>query len=288
MPAQDANGFDTDDLTDTDCGHDLIGLGIELIEKYFQWNGPKLSNLHLVEFFAGCARFSGTARDMGFSVSAFDKLLHPSADICKLSGFVLAGILVCLIVPGGLLWASPQCSSWLQFVSLANHKRGPKNLFWGNASRPDVCQGNAAAVCLAYLIGLATLRGVRVAVENPAGSFLWKFPVMAMRIKDARLRKYITYGGAFGWSTLKPFNIMTNVPAAIMRRIVVRTAKQARLVLKSNGKSPKGGQSRQPRFPYKEDDVQTHDMLSSAARGRLIIFSTIARCPPRIEADKEE
>eukprot|EP00959_Pyramimonas_sp_CCMP1952_P436898 9147881-Pyramimonas_sp.AAC.1 len=43
--------------------------------------------------------------------------------MATLEGFVLAGLTIGTIVPGGLAWFAPQCSTWLSFMRAVHMQR---------------------------------------------------------------------------------------------------------------------------------------------------------------------
>ena len=96
-------------------------------------------------------------------------------DITTPAGFKHAVNLVLQLVVGGLLWMAPVCSSFT-FMNSSNCMRGPSNDHYGDTNYPSVIEGNLMARIAAFLFVLAWARGVDVAIENPPGSCIWKFP----------------------------------------------------------------------------------------------------------------
>ncbi len=193
-----------------------------------------------VEFFAGKMQLTPACVKHSFVGWAFDKDLNPASDLRTVGGFVLAYLMCIKVVPGGLVWWAPQCSTWQSFMSAANHQRRESNGWWGNQSRQDVLDANVTCQVMVFLIGLCTARCVRTVVENPAGSNLFKWGPMARRATDCGMRLYRTYGGAFGWKSLKPFQLLSNLPRVVVEEFLVRTQPQAREAMKaaSGGRSP--------------------------------------------------
>ncbi len=212
----------TMDLSDPEHGLALMQLGINLILAILADEalcGKR--RYHFVEIFAGHAKLSEVLTQSGFLGVAFDRLLSKDHDIVKLPGFVLAGVLVGLIVPGGLAWMAPQCSSWLSFLCAFYMKRKAENDFVGDTARRDVREANATMNCLCFIICMAAARDVRICLENPRGSFAFKWRPLVKAAWEIGALYHSTYGGGLGWSSLKPIGLLSTLPARVMERIVV-------------------------------------------------------------------
>ena len=136
-------------------------------------------DLDVVELFSGVESIVRAGRRQGLSCMPYDKYRLPgitdiSEDLTTQQGFLHAVRLVCRLRPGGLLWLAPVCSSWV-FWNVSRTKRCKRNGFAGNAEYEPVKLGNLMAEACAFLIELAVHRGVEVGVENPPGSWIWKF-----------------------------------------------------------------------------------------------------------------
>ena len=139
-------------------------------------------------------------------------------DLTTVYGFCYAVVLVASVVPGGLVWFAPECKTWLSFVSRMTNKRTVFNSFEGDCERDDVRNANTAIRCVAFLIRLATARGVRVLVENPPQSLLWKYPPLVRAMVASNAVMHNTFGGGFGWTSQKPLSLFSTLPVELVRR----------------------------------------------------------------------
>ena len=106
---------------------------------------------------------------------------------------------------------APDCGPWLSFLSLASHQRREGNEYWGDTSRRDVREANRVAMCIQWLCALATARGVRIVIENPPTSTIWRFGPLHNRLVDIAANSFSTRGGRFGWTSQKPLLIATTI-----------------------------------------------------------------------------
>ncbi len=145
------------------------------------YNGPL--DLDALELWSGVGSVWQAADREGFRSQGFDILRIPghtnveSSDLCedmtRKAGFLRALALVLRLRPGGLLWMAPVCSSWgyLCCSKTLRHKS-----IWGNPRCASVGPGNLMAEAAAFFYLLAWARLVEAVVENPAGSYIFKFP----------------------------------------------------------------------------------------------------------------
>ena len=77
---------------------------------------PNAGMITAVEFFAGVMSITKLLRALGKQAEPFDARHSRSHDLNTLVGLVSAIWLLLRVVPGGLTWFAPPCSSW---VSLA-------------------------------------------------------------------------------------------------------------------------------------------------------------------------
>ena len=273
------------DMSDPAHGLNLMKLGVELIMRILaDENVCGQRRYHFVELFAGHAKISEVLTNSGFLGVAFDRRLNRDHDFASLPGFVLAGVLVGLIVPGGLAWLAPQCSTWLSFLCAHHMQRKASNRWVGDTTRRDVREANITANCLPFLMNLAAARSVKFCLENPRGSYLFKWQGLCRSAIENGALYYSTYGGAFGWTSLKPMGLLSTLPADVMDRIVVShkfavkmlmgqplgkkqlTELQGRAKLWVKGKSTKDSEQYTQRFAE-----AVRDML-------LMIFQTDPPC----------
>ncbi len=175
---------------------------------------PRFHNLNrdldCVELFSGAATVATAAAGLGHASATFDKINHDLQNICTADGFKLALTLTMRIKKGGLLWAAPDCRSW-GWMNSSNCKRLEENKWVGNLSYGPVKEGNVMATRTAFLVRLASHRGVRAAIENPAHSKIFMY--LAKLGTDLGMHTVITYRCAFddaapGKRLLKPYEVL--------------------------------------------------------------------------------
>lgn len=150
-------------------------------------------DLDVVELWSGVGSIVRAADRRGLRTAAFDINRVPgrtdaddpahTEDMCTEAGFLRAVSLVQRLVPSGLLWMAPVCSSFT-FVNSANCQRCEGNRFRGNTLYEPVRKGNLMADACAFLFALSWCRGVEVCVENPSQSAIFKYPTL-QRVTDA-------------------------------------------------------------------------------------------------------
>ena len=84
---------------------------------------------------------------------------------------------------GGLLWLAPICSSW-GWLNVSKTKRSAANCYYGDPNYKPVCEGNHIAIVSTFLVELAIAWCVQAVLENPPGSYIWKFPPLALSLKS--------------------------------------------------------------------------------------------------------
>ena len=141
-------------------------------------------DLDVVDGFCGEGAIHTHAAQHGFRAEAFDKFRvpgvtdscfeHSCEDMTLEVGFQRVLRLVLRLRIGGLLTMGPPCSSFVM-LNAKNCQRKEWNDFRGDEGYKPVQVGNLLATASAFLMVLAHLRGVHVAIENPPGSTIWKF-----------------------------------------------------------------------------------------------------------------
>ena len=135
-------------------------------------------NLDAVELWSGVHSIGPPCRECGLRALPFDKCRQgvsgDSEDILTRNGFLNALQLVMRLVVGGLLWQAPVCAS-MGFPNSSNCKRSTANPLGATTYAP-VKEGNAMAEVACLMLALAAVRGVKAAIENPPGSWIWKLP----------------------------------------------------------------------------------------------------------------
>ncbi len=171
-------------------------------------------NLHVGEVFAGVGAVWRSAEGVGYRGRGFDKDSKPCVtdtekdlpcqDLNTQTGFLNAVAMVARILPGGLLWLAPVCASWC-WLNLSKTKRCLENLFHGDLHYEPVRIGNHLANVTAFLLEFAVARAVQAAMENPTGSYIWKYPPLVLSFSKAGLVWFVnTWRCAWDRSQRKP------------------------------------------------------------------------------------
>jgi len=163
----------------------VFGLTLHDALKLPEADGPR--TVDVVELWCGVGSIAAAASAAGYVVQKFDKYRvpgvtdtdgHASEDLLSWFGFMSAVRCVLAIRRGGLLWMAPVCSSFV-FMNSSNCQRRRGN-WMGNVNYKPVAEGNLHATVAAFLFALARLRGVFPVLENPAGSVIFRFPVLEL------------------------------------------------------------------------------------------------------------
>eukprot|EP00959_Pyramimonas_sp_CCMP1952_P086355 1806149-Pyramimonas_sp.AAC.1 len=95
----------------------------------------------LFEVFAGKASIARAMRSKGFSSHYLERDKHSWHDACTLVGMLYCLWMVASVVDSGLVWFSPQCSTWGQ---MCNHHtlRSTNNPLGHLSNRVDVREAN--------------------------------------------------------------------------------------------------------------------------------------------------
>ena len=169
-------------------------------------------DLDCFEVFAGVGSVAKAAAEVGHKAATFDKATNKLHDICTNDGFDRAVRFVMQIKEGGLLWAAPVCSSWV-WMNSCKCKRSRRDGFIGDLTYAPVQVGNSMANATVFLMDLAHQRGVRVALENPTGSKIFKYKPLVELRANLGMHTVTTHRCAFddaakGKRMLKPYKVL--------------------------------------------------------------------------------
>ena len=171
------------------------------------WMGHR--DLEMVSVFDRSLKMTKAWQRHGHSSAAFD-IAHDQVnmDVCTQIGFFfLVGLLLRLCSGGFSMWAPP-CSLWI-FLSSSLHMRarfGPA----GNTDQFSVRLANRIAInaAMALKAVLKFRSDCFVMVEQPSGSYLFKFEPWKSIIPNFWLHKTLTYQGLFGGPLAKPTHLI--------------------------------------------------------------------------------
>lgn len=102
----------------------------------------------LVLLFSGLGEAARFGQDWGLDTFTVERLDSSDQDVTSLVGCLYAAYCVMKLLPSGLMWASPECRTWLVFVSRHSFKRGHENDFLGDGSKGPVREANCCALVL--------------------------------------------------------------------------------------------------------------------------------------------
>eukprot|EP00959_Pyramimonas_sp_CCMP1952_P114359 2391126-Pyramimonas_sp.AAC.2 len=155
-------------------------------------------------------------------------------------GATYLAYIVLSVKEGGFIWASPECKTYLSFLSRHTFKRCSAGFaIVGDESLPAVKSANFSSVLLSWLLVTASIRNVFWAVENPLNSLLYQVPWMSECILTCAGKRFTTSLGSFGGSSRKMLEIYSTAPAHLVERFLLRkaerSAKRSRLTSESKG-----------------------------------------------------
>lgn len=94
-----------------------------------------------LEIFGGKAGSTRKMYDRGFHAYCIDRKRRSWHDVCIFTGLLYSLWMVSSVVPSGLIWISPQCSTWLQMCN-GHTRRSMKNPLGEPDRRLDVREAN--------------------------------------------------------------------------------------------------------------------------------------------------
>ena len=194
----------------------LHGLCVEQVLQASTWaDVPR--NLDCLEVFAGVGSVAAAAAELGLRSATYDKYRIPGStetteDLSTEAGLRTAIGLVMRLAPSALLWLAPVCRSW-GFMNCSRCKRNAANGFEGDTTYPPVVEGNALVAATVFLMLLAAARGVRVAMENPKDSDIFRYPLVvrleaALHLTSAIADRCAYSSAPYGKRYLKAFRFI--------------------------------------------------------------------------------
>lgn len=163
------------------------------------WPSPA-RDVDVVELWSGVGGVAAAARNVGLVAVEFDISRSPTEDLTWLPGFRSAVQHVLSLRDGGLLVMAPVCSSFV-WMNKVHTKRAAETGFAGDTSRPGVHLGNFMAQVAVFLWVLARHRGVRVVMENPPSSDIWKYTPVAEALRNEALVAAVAHRCAYDVET---------------------------------------------------------------------------------------
>ena len=160
-----------------------------------------------VEYFCGTGRLTKAVMALGREAKFFDIARNAWDDILTDVGFARALLMALSIRAGGVAWFAVPCSSFV-FMSRGHTKRTRDNPM-GDERKRGVAAGNRIVSRVCYLLRILVSRHVYFVLEQPAGSILWKLPLMkkakaGLVIKGEKWARRHVWIGHFGGHIAKP------------------------------------------------------------------------------------
>ena len=117
----------------------IFGISVEDVLRNTEWSSSP-RNLECVEIFAGVGSVAAAASELSLRAVTYDKYRIPGSteateDLTTEQGLRTAITLVMRLVPAGLLWLAPVCTSW-GFMSSSRCKRNAANGYEGDPHAP--------------------------------------------------------------------------------------------------------------------------------------------------------
>jgi hypothetical protein len=177
---------------------------------------------------------SRRARQRGYPFECFDKKHNPAQDVITWDGFFLGLLLVCQVQMFGLAVFGPQCSLWLSFMSQRVHERAKLGVH-GAFHKINVLQANLICENTAVLLLVCYVRMVHTVVENPTGSYIFKYDSMKFIIEVLGLDLVHTWMKMFSHWSPKPTHLVgTLINIQSLKRVYSRKIWSARFKRLSN------------------------------------------------------
>ena len=178
----------------------IFGMTVEDVLCNTEWSESP-QNLECVEIFAGVGSVAAAASELNLRAATYDKNRIPGSteateDLTTEQGFHTAIALVMRLVPGGLLWLAPVCTTW-GFLSSSRCKRDASNGYEGDPSCTSVVAGNAMVRATVFLMLLAARREVRAAMENPVHSIMFRYHLVRQVETALAMTSAIAYRCAY-------------------------------------------------------------------------------------------
>ena len=223
---------------------------------------PQDRFLDLILIFAGDGEAAEKGETLGLQVRTLEVRDDPWQDINCLMGALYCAWMAISLKPRGLAWMSPECKTWLSFLTRKTFKRvdGCSSNILGDESKTAVLNANCSSLFIGWIAFLLHLRGCFVGIEQPLNSLLYCTPWLAPNLENACCQRYFTSLGAFGSPTAKPLELYTNVPGALVHKFLLRPLpkrgelkKMARLTCKSKGRTDGLHKSLQKSQAYPSD-----------------------------------
>ena len=184
------------------------------------WNVPRTNDLALI-----CSGEGGAAvyaDKIGLNATTMDWINGEWYNLLAPIGVVYAMWCILSLKPKALMWASPNCKSWLSFISRNWSQRGYGTAIVGNYTIAEVEDANAGAIYIAYFLVVCATRDVFTALEQPINTLLYKFPAICDSLLMVGGTRFVSSLGAFGASSMKMLEVYTTLPVKVVKKHLVK------------------------------------------------------------------
>ncbi|CAK0838405.1 unnamed protein product [Prorocentrum cordatum] len=162
-----------------------------------------MRNVDAVDLFAGRARITKWGTLGGLNVLPIDRTCVDHMDILTTTGLAIVIVALLRIKPPGLMFAGPQCSSWV-WVSRSVTKRRRGNIMGNEACKP-VQEGNEVNARMALLCYIANNLGVSWVIEQPRSPTFFETPNMQTLLVEIPSVLPLSINlGDYGHASMKP------------------------------------------------------------------------------------
>ena len=163
-----------------------------------------------IEFFAGKRAVTKAMQRRGIKAVPFERDLSKKMDLCTAAGFGLALQLMIRLMPSGIIWLAPVCSSWV-WVNRSTAGRNPVHAL-GRVDLPHVAEGNMQASRAVALILIATYKGCAWILEQPLSSYLEYHPRFQALLGAIKVYSVVVHLGAYKAKSMKTVRLYSNMP----------------------------------------------------------------------------
>mmetsp|Transcript_70551 Transcript_70551/g.155575 ORF Transcript_70551/g.155575 Transcript_70551/m.155575 type:complete len:307 (+) Transcript_70551:117-1037(+) len=197
---------------------------IHLTQYCRTWSGER--QYMCVDTFSHSRKFERAFQKLGFAATSFDVKNSDDQDITSPSGFRLLLDMILQTLDGAFLPVAPPCSLYVG-ISQGTHKRSAVDLL-GDISLKCVRLSNLILANTATLLMLAFWwrPTLRIMVEQPMTSWLFKQEASKDFINIWDLKRYLTHLGIFGHDLLKSTHLYSNM--ATLSAVVRKATKAVR------------------------------------------------------------
>eukprot|EP00959_Pyramimonas_sp_CCMP1952_P460143 9479387-Pyramimonas_sp.AAC.1 len=173
------------------------------------WAWPHADRIFDVALVCGGEAGIKFAAEMrGLRAASFDVCDNPCMNLLSLGGLIMLVDMSRRVKRGGTVWMSPECRTWLSYLSRNTYQRDAGDNILGTARTDTINESlndaNATVIVTTWLMTFCGCQYVYVAIEQPLRSLMFKHPVMKLTLWMLDASRTTPALGAFGGSSAKP------------------------------------------------------------------------------------